>query len=107
MQRNAPRLEVQHIIDANKFVKEMKDLFAIHFKMFEGETRTVEIWCSSESAISRAPGRDYGQTAIVTGLEVQYGDGDQAFHLVDCRSGKRERVGNSSYGTEVSACREA
>lgn len=108
MQQRAPTLRVQDLTEANKMLKELKDLTPIvRFRKLDSSIRAMDVWTFSDASFNIVSGRDYGQTGIVTGIMVESIDGQQAFHLVDWASTKQRRISHSSYGAEILACSDA
>lgn len=108
MQQIAPRLRVQDLTEANKMLKEIRDLEPrIMFPILKADVERLDVWTFSDASFNIVAGRDYGQTGIVTGIKVRGKDGESAFHLVDWASSKQRRVSHSSYGAEILACSDA
>lgn len=105
MQQTAPKLRVHHVTEANKMMKELRDLDAtITFKKMKKPAKKVEVWTFSDASFNIVAGRDYGQTGVVTGLIAYDEDGESVFHVVDWVSSKQRRITHSSYGAEILAC---
>lgn len=108
MQQTAPRLRVKDITEANKMLKEIRDLKPlISFRKLTSEVDNIDVWTFSDASFNIVTGRDYGQTGIITGLKVTGKGGESVFHVVDWTSSKQRRVSHSSYGAEILACSEA
>lgn len=105
MQQTAPKLRVHHVTEANKMLKELKDLNAtITFKMMKKPAKRIEVWTFSDASFNIVAGRDYGQTGVVTGLKAYNDNGESVFHVIDWVSSKQRRITHSSYGAEILAC---
>lgn len=108
MQQVAPRLRVHDLSEANKMLKELRDLDpTILFRKMNTAVSKIEVWTFSDASFNIVSGRDYGQTGVVTGLKAYGKNGENCFHLVDWTSSKQRRVSHSSYGAEILACADA
>lgn len=108
MQQVAPRLRVSDMTEANKMLKEIKDLNPqIMFRKLNSEIISIDVWTFSDASFNIVAGRDYGQTGIVTGLKIQGKNGESTMHMIDWTSNKQRRVSHSSYGAEILACSDA
>lgn len=108
MKQNTPNPTVRHVIEANRMVKELKDLSStITFRRTEGKPKDMKIWNYPDAPLNVVAGRGYGQIGIVTGLMVQSETNEKVFHPVDWGSSKLKRVSHSSYGAEILACADA
>lgn len=108
MQQTAPRLKLHNLTEANKMLKELKDLQPIiRFNKINATIKEIDIWTFSDASFNITSGRDYGQTGIITGIHAK-GDGDnEIYHAIDWASSKQRRVSHSSYGAEILACADA
>lgn len=99
MQQIAPRLRVRDLTEANKMLKEIRDLNPqILFRNLTGDIAEIDVWTFSNASFNIVARRDYGKTGIVTGLKVRMKEGESAMHLIDWTSNKQRRVSHSSYG---------
>lgn len=105
MQQTAPNLRVHDISEANKKIKEAKDLDpTILLRRLSGAVSGMEVWNVSDASFGIVSGRLYGQTGIITGLKIWITEGDCTYHIIDWASTKQRRVSHSSYGAEILAC---
>lgn len=77
------------------------------FREVTGRVTEMEVWNYWDTSFIITAGRDYGQTAIVTGLAIKSDNGHRLFHLIDWHSRSQRRVSHSFYGGEILACVDA
>lgn len=102
MQQRIGNLLVEHLIEANEMVAELRKLTpTLTFPRAPNPTNAV--LCSIYDA-AHPKDRDYGQTGFFTGLLAQSGvNGKNIFHIIDWTSHKQQRVSHSAYGAEIIA----
>ena len=109
MQQCVPYLKVDHVVQANGMLKELKDLKAeILYKCLGGDVAEATIESFSDAAFNISRAKQYGQTGLIVGLRyLVKGRTDAIYHVVDWASRKQRRVCHSSYGAEILACADA
>lgn len=108
MQQTAPKLKVSDVIEANKMLKELKDMQpTINLNKMKMYMNKVEVWTFSDASFNITSGREYGQTGIITGIHARSDEEEKTFHIIDWTSSKQRRVSHSSYGAEILACSDA
>lgn len=110
-QPNALYLKVHHIIEANKMVKEMKDLApTMGLRKVSGNVKNIEIWNYSGDSFNISSGRDYRQTGLIMEMMemmIESSNCESLFYIIDRESCKQKRVSHSSYGVGILACADA
>lgn len=109
MQQCVPYLKIEHIVQANGMLKELKDLKAeITYQKIGGEVTAATIESFSDAAFNISRAKQYGQTGLIVGILFNVkGKDDAVYHVVDWASRKQRRVCHSSYGAEILACADA
>lgn len=86
-------------------LKELKYLTPIiKFRKLSSGIDILDIWTFSDAFFNIASGGDYGQTGIVSGINVRDENGEQAFHLIYWERTKKRWINHSSHDAETLAC---
>ena len=102
------RLSVRHLCDANRIVKEIKDMRpTIRLNKPPQTIVKAQVLSFSDAAFNVTSSRDYGQTGIACGIEYSLSNGPAIYDMITWNSSKQKRVCHSSYGAEIFACTEA
>jgi len=109
MQQHVSSLEVEHIHQANRSLRELRNLRpVVTFRRPIGPILSVEVVTFSDAAFNISPGHLYGQTGFVSGIRLRSTKGDAStFHMIDWGSNKQRWVRYSSYDAEILACTDA
>lgn len=92
LQQRIPNLKVHDLCEANGMLKEMRDLKPIlYFPRPVGLITSSSVLSFSDTAFNISKKNQYGQTGILTGLDICSDNGDRVYHLVDWASTKQKR----------------
>lgn len=90
MQQRLPRLEAQHVIDANMMVKEL--LVVLPYITYVKPRGVENVTTSTFSDVSHCNTSSYDQTGLISGFLITQGSGPELYHLFDWYSHKQKRV---------------
>jgi len=109
MQQHVSSLEVEHIHQANRSLRELRNLRpVVTFRRPIAPISSVEVVTFSDAAFNISPGHLYGQTGFGSGIRLRSTKGDPStFHMIDWGSNKQRWVRYSSYDAEILACTDA
>lgn len=109
MQQCVPYLKIDHIVQANGMLKELKDLKAeILYKNLWVDIAEATIESFSDAAFNISRAKQYGKTGLIVGIRyMMKGRTEAMYHVVYWASRKQRRVCHSSYGAEILACADA
>lgn len=100
----AKQLRVSDLTEANKMLKELKDIQpTINFRKMQGGIKKLQVWTYSDASLNIMTGRRYGQTGVITSIMVFGKGGECILHVVEWNRSKQIRVRHSSYGAEILA----
>lgn len=107
MQQKVPTLTVHDLVEANKTLKELKDLRPVIRYLPHKKDANITVCTYSDAAFNISPRQSYGQTGVISGIRIETPGDDPIYHMIDWASSKQRRVSHSSYGAEILACTEA
>ena len=102
-QQRVPYLKIEHIIQANGMLKELKDLKAqIVYKTLQGDIAMERVESLSDATFNISRAEQYGQTGLIVGISLQVkGKSETIYCVIDWANRKQRRVCHSSYGAEI------